>query len=162
MNQRGFSLIELIVVMALTGILFSIVAINFNAWIRKAQIEKQTREFLTDLNLARSESVFRKRRHSIVLNSTATGYAFRRYSSENEIRTSGTEVFTKSTSYQFSKKSGASAADLIFEFDIRGFTNDLDTIRIDPVNSGAAFDCVAIAISRLNIGKMEGSSCVQK
>lgn len=168
MNQRGFSLIELVVVLVIMGILFSIVAINFSAWTRKAQMEKQAREFLSDLNTARSESVFRKRTNSIVINGSATGYAFRRYSSLNENLTSGgTQVFTKSTGYQFSMEDGSSAAGQNIQFDMRGFAatpSDTDTIRIriNPINSGAAFDCVVIATSRINIGKMEGASCVQK
>jgi len=166
MTKRGFSLVELVVVLAIMGILLSIVALNFSSWTRKVQIEKQTREFVSDLNTAKRDSIFLKRRHGIVLNNTATGYAFRQYSSENESRTSGgTDIFTKTTSYQFSKENGTSAADRILQFDIRGFAAtgfDLDTIRINPTNSGAAFDCVVIATSRINIGKMEGASCVQK
>ena len=166
MNQRGFTLIELIVVLVVMGILCSVVAMNFSDWMRKTRIEKQTREFLADLNAARSESIFRKRRHSIVLNGSATGYTFRRYSSENEDRsTGGTDIFTKTTPYQFSNDDGSSAASHTFMFDIRGYVpiiSDTGTIRINPVNSGAAFDCVVIATSRINIGKMEGGSCVQK
>jgi type II secretion system protein H len=166
MSQRGFTLIELILVLVITGILLSVGTLNFTDWVRKTHIEKQTREFLSDLNTARSESIFRKMRHSIVLNGNATGYTFRRYSSENEDRsTGGTDIFTKPTSYQFSKEDGSSAASRTFLFDVRGFAStisDTGTIRINPVNSGAAFDCVVIATSRTNIGKMEGGSCVQK
>lgn len=166
MNQRGFTLLELIVVLAVMGILLSIAAINFSNWMRKAQIEKQTREFISDLNTARSESIFRKKRHSIVLNGAATGYTFRRYSSQDEDRsTGGTDILTKTASYQFSKEDGSSAASRTFLFDTRGFAatiSDTGTIRVNPVNSGAAFDCVVIATSRTNIGKMVGGSCVQQ
>ena len=165
MDKDGFTLIELIVVMSIIGILLAVATLGFVDWIRKARIEAQTREFLTDLSFARSESIFRKTRHSIVLNSAATGYAFKRYSSENESRFGGMEIFSKTMKYTFSKQNGNSAADQVFQFDVRGFAatpSDLDTIRVNPVNSGAAFDCVVIATSRLNIGRMEGTSCVQK
>jgi prepilin-type N-terminal cleavage/methylation domain-containing protein len=165
-SYSGFSLVELIVVILIIGVLLSIGGINFRDWVQKSQIERQAREMLADLNSARSESIFRKKRHSIVMNSTATGYVLKRYSSENESRTTGgTVLSSKTNSYQYAKESGSSAADLIIQFDILGFAatpSDLNTLRVNPIYSGAAFDCLVISNSRTNIGKMESGSCVQK
>jgi len=166
-SNSGFSLVELIVLMAIMGILLSIGTINFNNWQVKSKIERQAREFLADLNSARSESIFRKQRHSIVMNSDGTGYAFKRYSSENENRINGgTTLFTKTNSYLYAKENGTQLNTItIFQFDILGFAataSDLNTIRINPVDSGAMFDCMVISYSRTNIGKMESGSCVQK
>jgi len=167
LKQNGFALTELIVVVVIMVTLLSIATLSFNSMQRKANTERQTREFFSDLNAARSDSIFRKNRHRIVINRDAQGYAFRRYSSENEDREDGgTVISTKTISQTFSQQNGSSAADLIFQFDIRGFAvanpGDPDTIRIDPVGSGAAFDCVVIAESRTNLGRMEGGSCVQR
>ena len=166
LKQNGFALTELIVVVVIMVTLLSIATLSFNSMQRKANTERQTREFFSDLNAARSDSIFRKNRHSIVINSAANGYAFRRYSSENEDREDGgTVISTKTISQTLSKVGGGSAADIIFQFDTRGFAatpGDRDTIRIDPVGSGAAFDCVVIAESRTNLGRMEGGSCVQR
>lgn len=169
LSHSGFSIVELVVVIAIIAILLSIVTINFSQWTRKAQIERQTRELLVDLNTARSESIYRKKQHAIIINPTATGYILRRYSSVNESRTSATPaseiLFNKAVSYQFSKGNGSSIADNILQFDVTGFTStpaDNNTIRVNPTNSGAAFDCLVISNSRINIGQMTGGSCVQK
>jgi type II secretion system protein H len=160
MNTKGFSLIELVVVMTIIGILLSIVTLDFNSWQRRSQIERQTRELFSDLNQARLESLHRKQRHSIVMQPNS--YIFRRYSSENENRLAGTVVQTRNVNFQITKLSGSSAADDITEFDIRGFTNDNDTFQINPINSGAPVDCVVIATGRTNMGKNENGLCVVK
>jgi type II secretion system protein H len=171
-KTAGFSLIELVVAMAIVGVLFTIVTLNFTSMNRKAKIEQTARELAADLNLARSDSIFRGKRHSIVVNATATGYVFRRYSSLDEVRASTAPnpattagygiLLARNLSYGLAKQAGTSIADRIFEFDRNGFTDDLDTIRVNPVGSGAAFDCVVVSRSRTNIGRMEGGSCVQR
>ena len=175
LKQNGFSLVELVVVIAIFAMLLSIATLSFNNMQRKANTERYTRELFSDLNAARSDSIFRKNRHSIVINNPATGYTFRRYSSENEDRTTGGQsnplagqppqygiVFTKSIPLVLSKDDGTSAVGDIFQFDTRGFTGDNGTIRINPVGSGAVVDCVVISVSRTNLGRMEGNNCVQK
>lgn len=167
---HGFALTELVVVLAIIGLLSTITTIAFNSWNRKAQIERQTREFASDLNMARTESLYRKQRHALVMNGDATGYILRRYSSADEKRDSAVPakgiVTSKKVAYQFAKESGASIANAIFQFDTNGFTataGDNDTVRVNPVGSGAAFDCVVISSSRINIGQMSGgTTCVQK
>lgn len=160
MNNRGFSLIELLVVIAIMGTLMTLATLDFNAWQKRAQIERQTRELFADLNQARIDSLHRKQRHSIVMQPYS--YTFRRYSSENEDRFDGTAVNTRNVSYEITKRTGTTAADDVTEFDIRGFTNDDETFRINPVGTAAQVDCIVIATGRTNLGKMEGTTCVVK
>ncbi len=164
-SSTGFSLIELMVVIAIIAILLSLATLNFNQWQRKSQIERQTRELMADLNTARTESIYRKQSHALIMNTDGLGYILRRYSSPDEKRTSTVQpaeiILNKGVHYQFTKGSGSSIGDRIFQFDITGFTNDWDTIRVNPVGSGAAFDCVVVSASRINIGQMSGGTCVQ-
>jgi type IV fimbrial biogenesis protein FimT len=168
-REQGFSLVELIVVLVIIGIIMGIAAISFSTWQRKAHIERQTRELLADFNTARTEALFRKKPHAIIMNPDAMGYVLRRYSSSDESRTSTPPaaeiVQRKDVKFQFSKENGNSIADAIFQFDVTGFTStpgDNDTIRVNPTNSGAAFDCVVVSTSRTNIGHMSsGGSCDQ-
>jgi prepilin-type N-terminal cleavage/methylation domain-containing protein len=166
LKQNGFTIVELVLVIAILATLLSIATLSFNNMQRKASIERYTRELFSELNTARSDSIFRKNRHSIVINAAANGYAFRRYSSENENRTAGgTVIATKTMPLTLSKLDGSSAAGDIFQFDTRGFAAiilDTGTLRINPVGTDAVVDCIVVAASRTNLGKMEGANCVQK
>jgi len=160
MNDKAFSLVELVVVIAIMGTLMTIVTLNFNDWQRKAQIERQTRELFADLNQARIDSLQSKKRHSIVMQPNS--YIFKRYSSENEDRDAGTAVLTRNVSYQITKETGSSITNEVTEFDIRGFTNDNGTFRINPVGTSALVDCILISVGRTNLGKMENDLCIAK
>lgn len=154
MNKTGFSLIELIVTMAIIGTLLAIVSLDFHSMQKKSQIESKTREIYNDLNEARLNSIYQKKIHRIVFQPNS--YVMKRYSSENEDRTDGgTVLYTKNTSYQLSRVNGGSIADIYYEFDLRGFTAGVtnNTVYVNPVNSGAMFDCVVIHIARTNMGQ---------
>lgn len=161
MKAKGFTLIEIILVIIIIGIILAIAVPNYNQWMRKNQIERETRELLTDLNTARLDSIYRKTRHSIVLN--PNNYIMKRYTSPNESSTAGgTTVLTKNLSYQISKMSGAFSGEHIV-FNTRGFVEmGINTIKVNPSYSGAAFDCIVISVGRSNVGKVESNDCNQK
>lgn len=155
MDQRAFSLIELIVVMGVMTILLSIATLSFNQWSRKAAIEAQTRTLLSNLNSARLEAVTGKRRRSIVLNPDS--YSLKNYSSADErITSGGTIAYTMNLKYQIKTIAGVFSGQNI-AFDSRGFVENAynPTIITDPSFSGAAFDCIVVSTARNNIGKVE-------
>lgn len=160
MNNEGFSLIELIVTILIMGTLMAIATHDYNSMQKKAQIDRQTRELFADLNQARIDSVHRKRRHSIVMQPYS--YTFKRYSSENENRSAGTIVGARNVSYQITTGTGSAITNEVTEFDIRGFSNDFGTFRINPVGTAAQVDCIVISTARTNLGKIENETCVVK
>jgi len=166
MKRTGFALTELIIVIAIIGILLGIVSLNFSDWQRKNAIEKQTRELFTEINNARTEAIFRKLTQRVTFQPSS--YVFKRYSTDNEAYTAGTTVLSRNLPYLLSLENGDSIADRSVEFNMRGLTTGANfsssnlTLRVNPANSGASVDCIIIHIARTNLGKMNNGNCTFK
>jgi prepilin-type N-terminal cleavage/methylation domain-containing protein len=159
MGVRGFALTELVVVIAIIGILAAIVTINFSSWQRKYSIEGQTKELLTDLSDARLLAIQTKKEHQLTLNPTSM--VFRRYSSESDA--TGTQVLSKNLKYpiqQFSSGTLSAFSNTIITINTRGYTSDLMTIAVGAGMGGSpAYDCLAVHRARVNMGRINGNSC---
>src|SRR5580700_9727263 len=70
--QRGVTLIELAVVLAVVAILFATAAPSFAAWIHNVQIRTATESVQNGLQLARAEAIRRNRSVMFWLTSNAT------------------------------------------------------------------------------------------
>jgi type II secretion system protein H len=62
-NNRGFNLLELLIVIAIIGIIAAIAAPNLTNLVRKGRIENQTRRMYSDLNNARTMAMDRNMMH---------------------------------------------------------------------------------------------------
>jgi prepilin-type N-terminal cleavage/methylation domain-containing protein len=154
MKRAGFSLVELIVILAIMGILFTVATLNFNSWLRKSQIEAKTREIYDSLNEARLNSIYQKKPHALVLDTNSV--LFKQYSSENEAKfASGTKILrTMNSTYSLTKINGGAFSGEYVMFDSRGYTlPPYLTIYLNPVMSGAMYDCIVVHAARVNMGQ---------
>lgn len=66
-NQRGFSLVELVVAMVVLGVLMSMAIPSFQSWIQNTQLRTASESVLAGLQLARAEAVRRNTRVQFTL-----------------------------------------------------------------------------------------------
>lgn len=159
-NELGFSLMELIIVIAVIGIISSIAAINYNQWMVKSAVEAQVKQMVSDIGELRIRALTTKQRHNITIN--ADSYVFKSYTTENQPKFSGNLIpgGTHNVTYGLKKASGSAYGGEVYVINERGMLEDVgNTIFLD-YNGSAATDCLTIHTVRVNPGKKNATGDV--
>lgn len=162
-DRSGFSLIELIITIAIMGIVMGIATLNFQAWQKKNNMEAQLRQIYVDLNEARTNAFTQKKSYRIIFQPSS--YVMKSYSTENEPKSSGRTIANKTLKYGLTSKNttGTSLAvditDRFVEFNSRGFTSNLFTVIMNPLTADSVLNCLVIYETRINLGKINGTAC---
>jgi len=169
-KNAGFSLVELIIVIAIMAIFSSMATIKFQEWVKKTAIEAQIKQMATDINEVRVRALTMKQRHSITINNY--GYVFKSYSTETwssnaDLLAHGTVIpgGTHNVKYQLKKSASASGTSTnyagtsadILEIDERGMITSASNATVflggAAKASSAAVNCLTIHTTRVNVGK---------
>ena len=151
MNMRGFSLIELLIVIALIGILVSAATFGFTQYSRKSKMESQTRLLYGDLMEYRAKALYEKKNWTFKFSAASYGI----YSS------AATTVSPVSTViFKYSVDNTANLNTTPITFDTQGMTDVSGTVCVAGAND-ANVDSVVISRTRVQIGKRkEGLTCL--
>jgi len=144
MRQAGFSLTELLITIAIIGILLAIATFQFNAFTRKSQVESQVQAMYGDVARVRTQAMFTRRPRAIKF--TATGYSI--YSS-NLVTVSPVESKTVMHTFSFTGNGQ-------FDFDERGI-GSTGSVCVKPGANDASFDSIVISETRTRMGKSNGT-----
>jgi prepilin-type N-terminal cleavage/methylation domain-containing protein len=153
MDDQGFSLIELVIVIAIISVLAVIVGINANQWLNKYNAESKIRQMHADLMQARVQAMQYNRQYSVVVNTNSYQIGS---TNDNGITTWQP---SKTLNYPVSLASTGTIA-----IDQRGIISA--GIAIIQFNTGSGtpeYDCIQMLYAtRINIGKMNGANCVTR
>ncbi len=156
MNRRGFTITELIVVIAIISVLLALATLSFNQWQRKANIENEVKQLYADLRYAQQQAMVSVMTHRI--NFPSMSYmAVVRLRDENDA--TGTRVLQRSLPYAIRQSTPSFAA---IEFNCRGLMVDPETKSICVFSdSGANVDSIVLMQSRISLGRLknQGGAC---
>lgn len=161
--EQGFSLIELIIVIAIIVIVLTTATLNFNTWQKKYGVEAQTRQMFTDFTAVRLEAIYRKQFATVTINTNS--YVVTLFATE--ALTNGTILMTQTLKYpiqQFTSGTPTSFSNTVITIDPQGYigSGDYMTIAVAPSLVDAAINCLSVQGSSINIGGISGTSCVLK
>lgn len=185
-NRRGVTLIELIVVIAVIGILAIALGFQFTSWRGGYNIESQMKQIHADLMNARAMAMQRTRVCFVTLSTTQYSVYDDTNPAPDGNRTleaaSDTRVLQKNLNAQYPITWSVMAPPVI-AFTQRGIASDVlanmsvsetstdKTICANPTAPGALesplnpdYDCIIIGATRINLGRLtakiyEGGAC---
>jgi len=150
-SRKGFSLIEILVVVTILGTLLAIGTLQFNRFLAKGEIERQTQELYADFMATRTAAVTQQTSKMVKITPTEATF----YDSPLGNGSTITKKLSKPVTWA-GKTSGETEKLIIFDergtFDI--VNNGNTTICAEPSDESTRIDSIVVFSTRIHLGKV--------
>lgn len=169
-RESGLTLIELMIVIAIFGVMAVMLSNSYRAWSERYKVETEVKEFYADMMDARARAMQRNRLHFVALYGTGTEYTRYVVYEDTSPKPDGdgtldntADAAVRDVRPRYPVVTSPTGTTLIRIN--RDGTLDLDgaTIRVPPPDVVRAdYDCIALTRTRIKMGRYDGASCVEK
>jgi prepilin-type N-terminal cleavage/methylation domain-containing protein len=159
MNNKGFSLIELIVVLSIIGVLAVALGTSFSGSLASNRIESQTKGLYADLMSARARAMQRNRIYFV--NIAATNYQVIEDTDRDAILDAApddTPLFAVAKVFD----DPISSTPVIVQMNTKGIITTPVTVVFNVTSSGTSapdYDCIELLQTRIKMGRFNGGVC---
>jgi prepilin-type N-terminal cleavage/methylation domain-containing protein len=164
-GRGGFTLVEIMIALAIVGIVVMLATSTFRGMMEKYRVEGETKQMFADLMDARGRAMQRNRVFHVQI--TTNGYKTFEDTNpapdgDTDLTGSDTQVAGVTVKHMITATGGLSN----FQFNRNGIASvtGTGTISLSPnvQNVQADYDCITVKPTRIKMGQYIGTNCVEK
>jgi prepilin-type N-terminal cleavage/methylation domain-containing protein len=166
-NGKGFTLLELIVVIVIMGVLLTIAGLSYQDLQRRSDVDRKVKQMYTDLMNTRLRAMQHGRDHFVTMATGTTMYrvyedTFTAPDGNGQLDTASDTLLSTQGVAPFTLVLSTPTMTLV-QFNSKGLVAGTQTgwIRINTTANGE-YDCIVIDQIKTGMGKMNGANCIVK